>query len=174
MNLSGTQMDDEVWVPVPGFDGYEVSSHGKIKTCKFGRNYTLKQIIACKGYMCVSLYNKEGKHLKKVHRVVAESFIENNDPQKNCINHKDGNKFNNHVSNLEWCTNSENMIHAHRNKLINYAVGEKSNSKLTSDQVLEIRKLRSDGYTHQAIADMYGIGSSSVSLISNRKIWKHI
>jgi hypothetical protein len=61
--------------------------------------------------------------LHQVHRLVAKEFIPNDDPKKE-INHKDGNPKNNHVSNLEWVTHSENLIHAHANGLVKMPTGK--------------------------------------------------
>lgn len=104
----------EIWKPVVGFEGlYEVSNFGRVRSLK--RNTTSGKIMTNevnhKGYCRVTLTkNNKWKHFS-VHRLVAEAFIQN--PQnKSQINHIDGNKSNNSVENLEWCTASENQIHA--------------------------------------------------------------
>lgn len=106
----------EIWKNIPNYEGiYEISSFGKIKNTKSGK--ILKLIKNHRGYLKTNL-SKNGK-LKTVfpHRLVAESFIENpnNLPQ---VNHKDGNKENNYVFNLEFCTEKHNMQHAVKNGLI--------------------------------------------------------
>lgn len=92
-------------------DYYLVSNTGEIKGVKTGKIRS-KNILHT-GYYFVSgsLGSRESKITFKVHKAVAETFIPNphNLP---IVNHKDGNKLNNHVSNLEWCTNQENIIHA--------------------------------------------------------------
>ena len=109
----GGIMKKEYWKPVVGYEGlYEVSNWGRVKSIKrivkSPRGYrtvcerTLKPTKDSHGYLCVSLY-KEGKmKFVKIHRLVAEAFLDNPDnlPQ---INHKDEDKTNNHVNNLEWC-----------------------------------------------------------------------
>lgn len=106
----------EIWKPVKGYEGfYEVSDHGNVKSLR--KNKILKQTVGVKnGYSYVGLY-KEGKDKRVlVHRIVATAFIDN-PMQKRTVNHKDGNKSNNCVENLEWATYSENHRHAFKNGL---------------------------------------------------------
>ena len=93
------------------FDGYCVTDDGKVYSKKTQR--FLNQFPNHKGYLQVCLTIDGKKKTKRVHRLVAETFIANpeNKPQ---VNHMDGNKRNNRVENLEWCTNSENQIHSYR------------------------------------------------------------
>ena len=93
------------------FDGYAVTSDGKVYSKK--TNKFIKPSIGSKGYFQVCLTVDGKKRTVKVHRIVAETFIPNpaGKPQ---VNHIDGNKRNNCVENLEWCTNSENQIHSYR------------------------------------------------------------
>lgn len=105
----------EIWKDVKGFEGYYmVSNLGNVKSINYGRYYgerNIKQRKHKTGYVFVSLCH-DGKMLNKlVHRLVAESFMTNTD-QKPCVNHIDGNKENNVVTNLEWVTRSENTLHA--------------------------------------------------------------
>lgn len=120
---------------IPGFEGlYEVDEYGNVygkpKRVKH-RNIMMyisrrvcRQHPNKKGYPTVYIYKSSKKYTFRTHRLVAICFIPNpnNLPQ---INHKDGNKLNNHVSNLEWCTNLENMRHSH------YVLGRK---KLRGDR----------------------------------------
>lgn len=94
---------------------YQVSNMGKIKSLK--RNIVMKQFKDNLGYLCINLQTKQHKKKKyRIHRIVAKTFLLNfsNLPQ---VNHIDGNKLNNHIDNLEWCTASENMQHAWGNGL---------------------------------------------------------
>lgn len=100
-----------LWKKIDGFENYSVSVEGKVRndtTMKL-----LKQCLNNKGYSMINLWNNNKGHWKTIHRLVAIAFIPN--PQdKPCINHVDGNKQNNRVDNLEWCTPSENQLHRSR------------------------------------------------------------
>ena len=98
-------------------DFYLISNTGEIKGVKTGK--IRKKNINHEGYyfVCVSLGSRQDKPLIKVHRAVAETFIDNK-YNHTVINHKDGNKLNNNIDNLEWCTQKDNIIHAYKNKLI--------------------------------------------------------
>ena len=99
---------EEIWKDKKDYEGhYQVSNFGRVKSIKFGKEIILKQHINKGGYYYVCLL-KNGKHKNYyVHRLVAEAFIDNPDnlPQ---VNHKDENKTNNSVDNLERCTNEYN------------------------------------------------------------------
>lgn len=109
-----------------------------------------------------------------VHRLVAMAFIENpnSSPQ---VNHVDGDKENNSVSNLEWCTPSENCTHALATNLYKPACGESSGSSvLTEADVIEIRGMAERGIYHKDIAEKFGIGRKAVTKIVNRQRWRHV
>lgn len=105
----------DMWREIPFTGGqYMVSRDGQVKTAKTGR--ILKPNIDARGYerVCLFKFNREKRY--KVHRLVAITFIPNAD-NKPQVNHKDGNKRNNSVENLEWVTNEENMHHSRENGL---------------------------------------------------------
>lgn len=120
--------NEEIWKPVVGYeDFYEVSSLGEVRSkdrvVNKGNGPFIKKGIRMKksptttGYYKIRLTDKEGKGKEyKIHRLVAFAFIPNPENKPN-INHIDGNPINNHVSNLEWCTQSENVYHAYENGL---------------------------------------------------------
>ena len=104
-------IDTEVWKKVEGFPNYSVSSFGRVRNDKTDTFKTVQ--IDKDGYFLVELYHKKRRRHVGIHRLVAETFIENAD-KKPCVNHIDGNKQNNYVSNLEWVTVKENNWHCRK------------------------------------------------------------
>jgi len=116
---------EEIWKPVVGYEGlYEISNLGKVKSLKYGKERILKSSKNKVGYLMVSLF-KDGKHkIYKVHRLVASAFIPNNDLFKTEVNHKDENKENNNIENLEWCTHKYNINYGTRIEKISKQVNQ--------------------------------------------------
>ena len=152
---------------------YEINENGIIRD-----KATLKiksQYIGSTGYYMVSFsYNNKSKP-QRVHRLLANTFISNpeNKPE---VNHKDGNKLNNNLTNLEWSTHKENMKHAFSNGLANNTGIKNGMSKLTEEQVKEIKRLLNEGKLSQykIAKKIGGISRSAVMNIKNRNQWKHI
>lgn len=112
----------EIWKKIKDYPNYEISNLGKVRALKYYSNVhkkyyerilILKQKTNKWGYNFVGLSNENGRKNKSIHRLVAETFIPN---INNCkeVNHKDGNKNNNKVQNLEWCNRKDNIIHAYK------------------------------------------------------------
>lgn len=107
-------MEQEIWKPIKGYEGiYEVSSFGRIKSISRKRGFIkgktriLKPIIKDNGYAQINLYKDNIYTRHYIHRIVAQEFIQNKNNLP-CINHKDYNKLNNSIDNLEWCSYSHN------------------------------------------------------------------
>ena len=103
----------EVWKDVIGYEGlYRVSNLGRVKSLCKCNEIILKAGMAKSGYFTVCLHNNKKPLTHNVHRLVAQAFIPNLE-NKRYVNHIDGNKQNNILSNLEWVTHGENMKHAY-------------------------------------------------------------
>ena len=117
-----------------------------------------------------SLNVKGVKTVVLLHRIIAEVYIPNpeNKPE---VNHKDGNKLNNSVDNLEWVTHKENMKHAYNNELISQKGENSVKSKLTEKDVRFIRK---SNLKQRELAKMFNVNQTNISCIKRRKSWSHI
>lgn len=149
---------------------YYVSAKGSVFNKKTGK--TLKQFLNGNKYFYTMLtINGKGKKFYN-HRLVAECYLENteNKPQ---VNHKDGDKLNNHYSNLEWVTRQENMNHAKENGLMctNF---RPASAKLNKEEVEKIKEMYKNGMSTRKIAEKVKVGKSSVHLIVSGKSYKHL
>lgn len=157
----------------PYFKNYLISDKGQVVNKRTGKK--IKQSKNEFGYLTVKLLDPVDGSWKtrKVHRIVAEVYIENpeNKPE---VNHKDGVKFNNHIDNLEWVTSKENKDHGWATELYT-ARGEKHPDAILSEDVVhEICRLMEEGARNIDISRAFGIDKDWISHIRCGDIWKHI
>lgn len=168
---------EEIWKETE-ISGYFISTLGRLKgrSGKIINTYLNKRT----GYLgvCLKPSGRQGKaKCLKVHILVAKAFIPNpeNKPQ---VNHIDGNKLNNNVSNLEWCTGKENIQHAVKNNLITYLKGEDNpQAKFTNEQASWIREHyipRDKVFGARALGRKFGVPHNRISDIINDKTYKNI
>lgn len=171
-------MKNEEWKIIDGYDGlYQVSNYGNIKSFKRkGGSYgkILKPIKNTKGYLWVRLCKNKISKGYLIARLVLLNFL----PYKNSdilqVNHLDGIKTNNNLSNLQWCTSSENITHAYKTGLKDYKGESNPCAKLSEKDILEIRFLLKRNISQKNIAQKYGVHRTIISRIKSNKIWKHI
>jgi len=126
------------------------------------------------GYLYVNLCHNSKSTKKYIHRLKAFAFIDNKQNSKE-VNHIDGNKLNNEINNLEWVTSKENKEHAFKNNINNYKGENHKLSKLTSTDVLNIRKEYAESkITHSKLAFNYGVNQSAITRVINKTSWSHI
>ena len=172
----------EIWKDIPDYIGiYQVSNLGQVKSLdrtintnnitKKCKGKILSNWINSKGYASVVLWKNARQKTFKAHRLVCLMFLEN-PLDKEQVNHKDGDKLNNCIDNLEWCTNLENMRHAYKTGLNTGNLGTINGSaKLTEEKVIYIRNSSESSKT---LAHLYKVNTSTITRIKSRKIWKHI
>lgn len=175
---------EEIWKDIEGFNGaYMISNFGNIKSLL--SNKIIRQQKINSGYLIAHLRFNGNRKAITTHRLVAKAFIQNleNKPQ---VNHLDGNKENNHINNLEWCTQSENIKHAYdsgiiertddwNNKIAESQIGEKNNvSVLTMAKVIQIKKYINNGLSNAEIAEKYNCGSSTIWNIKVGNSWSWV
>jgi len=172
---------EEMWKDVVGYEGvYQVSSFGRVKRVKAASGTHIDKVLTpfrqtC-GYLVVHLCHKRKRATCLVHRLVALAFLPPSD--KSQINHKNGDKTNNRLDNLEWATPKENIQHAYAvlGRKPSQPKGEENrNAKLTVQQVRQVRTLyATDNYSHRALADMYGVSSHTIGRILRCEAWQHV
>lgn len=168
-------MEEEIWKPVKGFERrFQISNFGRLKS--FNGRHKGERILACYldalGYMAAQLTMIPLKRKVRIHTLVAEHFVEKRLPEHIWVNHIDGNKLNNHYSNLEWCTPLRNCQHAVETGLHNLKGEKHPHSKLTKEQVIEMRRLYNDEkLTHKAIGEIFGVCRRQAGDVINGVNW---
>lgn len=167
------KLPNEIFKNVVGFEGlYKVSNKGRLfslLTFMF-----MNPNKSDKGYYKVGLRKNNKSHTKILHRLIAKAFIANPENKKE-VNHIDGDKSNNCIDNLEWCTPSENMQHAFDAGLIKLKSENSHFASLNNKQVLDIRNAYRLGVFSQAeIARAYDVSSTCIYAIVNRISWKKL
>lgn len=163
----------EEWKDIKGYEGlYQVSNQGRIRSF-WHRRKGVDCLVQTSvyGYKYVTLH-KEKQRTFRVHRLVAEAFIPNPEGKPQ-VNHINGDKGDNRVTNLEWCTGSENMIHAYRNGLevANTQPAHIAKRILSEEQVRQIRTLLDEGVSSRKIAKQFGVGKTLISQIKQGKAY---
>jgi len=163
--------------PIPNYSDYLINEYGDILSNVTGR-FLNPKASCVDGYVITCLIDDNGRKVfERVHRLVALTFLDKVEG-KTIINHKDFNRSNNHISNLEWCNHSENGKHGYtresryRSKLKGSLVG---NSILNEQQVQEMRQLHDAGVSTTYLQKKYGIKTAShICDIVYRRKWKHV
>jgi DNA-directed RNA polymerase specialized sigma54-like protein len=154
---------EEKWLDIKGSDdGFKVSNKGRVK-----KNDKIKTLTkASNGYIVTGIKYNGIYKIKYVHRLVAETFLKNKE-RKPMINHKDCNKHNNNINNLEWVTQQENEDHATINGLVP--------NKLTKELVIYAKKQYKKGKTFKEIAESIGdIHRTTISRAIKGKTWAYL
>lgn len=161
-------MNKPDWTPLKGYEeSYLINKSGQVYSIKYKK--IMKQSINKWGYATMGIYKNKKRFNVRVNRLVASTFIPNPENLEQ-VNHIDGNKLNDHVSNLEWCSRLDNMRHASKNGIMASA-DRNGKSKLTTENVLDIVKMFSMDISCQEIADYYKVDRSTISCIKRGKSW---
>lgn len=177
----------EEWRDVVGYEGfYQVSNLGRIRSLDREIKHKNGKVFKANGKLLTITYSgnnygrvilyKNGKNSAKlIHRLVAGAFIPNVNNLKE-VNHKDLDKTNNAVQNLEWVSPKQNTQHAFGNRHIKRYFGEDNHRAIVTEEVvLKIRQLHSTGkYRYKDIGEMFGVHASVVGYIVRRQTWRHV
>ena len=172
----------EKWKPVVGYEGtYSVSDAGRVMRTARGRNTRPGRVLAPAtnhgGYRIVCLSQNGKERTAVVHSIVARAFL--GDPHGLHVNHKDGDKQNNHVANLEHVTAAENNRHAvemglARTNPEQCRLAGRRNSTLTVADVRRIRRVAARGTSYVNLAREYGVHASTIGGIVRRERWQSV
>ncbi|HFK5582124.1 TPA: HNH endonuclease [Elizabethkingia anophelis] len=163
---------------IDGYENYLVSEHGVVirvpyidSTGSVRQGIVVSQSVGKGGYVRCALVKNKKNNYHLIHRLVASAFIGKSELQ---VNHIDGNKLNNHFSNLEYVTCKQNIEHAVHNGL--FPKGWKNGrSKLKDDEVYEIKRLLENrNRTTLEISTMFNVSIDTIKDIRNGRTWKHI
>jgi hypothetical protein len=175
--------NQEQWKEIPGFPGYEVSDHGRVRSYwkRVGRRGYIIDIHPQRirkpgtngaGYLFVPLA-KDGKQInRQIHTLLLITFVGPCPPGMEGA-HGDGDKSRNHFDNLRWDTPINNAKDKIKHGTMNFGV-RNGYSILNNTKVLEMRRLSALGYKGNTLAKMFNTSTGNVSCIINRKTWPHI
>lgn len=156
------------------YDNYEVSNTGKIRNSKTGK--ILKTRIGSDGYEIVGIYKNKKQKTVNVHRMVGLMFLENEDNLP-YLNHKDENKLNNHVDNLEWCTAQYNVLyssHKVKGQKREFCKGYHGVNIVTGEVVefYSMKELEENGFNYKKVMQNIGGRNNHYKGYKWSKIWE--
>lgn len=135
-----------------------VNKNGEVFGIRNGKEYKKKGSLHSRGYVYIRTTN--GNY--QLHRLVASAFLPNTN-NKSCINHKDGDKTNNKLSNLEWVTHKENYEHSIKNKLFKQPEKNSGKLKYTNKQCKKVLEMIEKGITYKKAGEKYNMPYSTVA-----------
>lgn len=150
-------------------DNYEISSDGHVRNTKTKR--ILHEFVGTDGYLRSQFDGKT----RLIHRAVAQTYLKNPNGLPE-VNHIDGNKTNNSVKNLEWCTRNHNLKHAYDNGLRIAKGSHNARAKLTEQDVKYIREHyipRNKKFGALALAKQFGVAPQTISAVNTRQNWRN-
>lgn len=165
----------ETWKDINGYVGlYKISANGQVKSfVKYKDGKILKPSFNHGGYLLIGL-NIPKNQTFSVHKLVAQAFL-GDKPKGMEINHKDGNKTNNHYSNLEYVTRSQNIVHSFNNGRPRPSGSKNHNAILTEEKVLKMRQLRAvDKKSIKDLCSIFNVKFQTAYGIISGKSWKHV
>lgn len=166
---------EEIWKPIKGYEGYEISSLGRVKSFKFKQELIRKPHLNKDGYLYVCFSNENKPTTLKIHRLVCEHFCNGKTEKRNIVDHIDDNKLNNIYTNLRWCSFQENIDFAWAIGIYNNIGQNHGMAKLNDESVKAIKiLLNSNSITCKEIANRFKVTNWCIHDIKSNRTWKHI
>lgn len=161
---------DENWREIPGFP-YEVSDYGRVRNTRTG--HVLTPMVNHQGYAQAQLFVSGSRSVPRINRLVLSTFAGPPPSPDHHANHKNGDKSDNRLANLEWVTMQENIDHAVRTGLVAKGV-RSAHARLNPTAVRDIRSRASSGEPHVRLANEYGVSPRCIGYVVNRDTWRHV
>jgi hypothetical protein len=172
----------ETWKPVPGYETlYAVSDLGNVKRLRrksqnSNGEFILSERISkpskSRGYLRVSLWHNNVGKVFFVHRLVMLAFA---GPSDLSVDHINGDKTDNRLCNLRYCTLSQNTLYQHQAGRVRFVRGvQNGKSKMYDDVVRQARALLSSGLSAQKVADRFGISKGAIQAMKEGRTWRHV
>jgi hypothetical protein len=172
----------ENWLPIFGYETlYAVSDTGRVKRlCRQTKNrnglITLPERFnkpsLSRGYLRVSLWSENVGKVHLIHRLVMAAFC---GPSDLSVDHINGDKTDNRLSNLRYCTLAENTLYQHQAGRIRFVRGiENGKSKMNDDIVRQARALLASGMSSQKVADHFGFSKGTIQAMKRGRTWAHV
>lgn len=171
---------EQTWQPIVGYSGvYDISSDGLVRRLAGSKGCATTRLIKSRasttGYKTVRLCLDGVMKSCMLHRLLLEAFVGPPATPSHQCNHKDGNKLNNALPNLEWVTPKENIQHMLGMGLRNEPAGEEhASARIKNEDVMEIRRRYALGHRHTDLAQEFGLSPSHVRDIARGVRWKHL
>ncbi len=172
------KITDEEWKVIPGTNNkYKLSNYGRVKSfCYDEEHGRIVKPGNIKGYKSINLRVNNQKKTLLIHKLIAELFLPPKDKDQSVVIHKDWNKLNNHISNLQWLSKEESFYRS-QSRLIE-ARRKKgkivTNSKLNTDDVSAIKQMLDKGRKQKVIAQLFCVSEMQISRIKNNISWSEI
>lgn len=160
----------EIWKDIAGYEGrYKVSNLGRVMSLACKRAKLLSPSNSKKNYKIVCLRNDGKSKVHRVHRLVAKEFLPAQSTSQNCVNHKDFDRSNNRLSNLEWVSTKENAVHSRKHGRMLQLV------KMSEFQIKRARLMKEVAHllSQNKMSRLFNCSQSNISRILNNKIWAH-
>lgn len=166
-----TNQAEEDWKPVAGFDGYEVSDLGRVRSWRPYRGTAVPRVLSPldngHGYKQVTLVCGRARLKRHIHRLVAETFLGTAPFDAAEVCHADGDKGNNSIGNLRWGTHRENAFDLVRS-------GRHNTTSLSESDVRSIRRALAAGVKQEELAERYAVTQTTISCIKLRRTWQWV
>jgi hypothetical protein len=158
---------------IPGYEDYQVDTNGSVYSLKFGKRKKLKAGLDGRGYLVINLWENGKAKNFKIHRLIMLSFHGESNLQ---VNHIDGVKTNNNLTNLEYCTQAENIRHAYKTGLACNKGVNNNSAKLTEKDVMEIKAALLAPYIgiNKDLGRKYAVNPATIRSIKSGRSWKHV